>query len=471
MQTNIQGSLRNLSESLGIVLTMSSGKDVNEAAGCEKATAAVLVESVEMPKDVPACRGFDFNKGLDYEGMFKSFITHGFQATHFGLAVNQINQMLKWRLSDEKFDPNTEGEELKDPKVRAKIKCTIFLGFTSNMVSCGNREVLRYLLQHKLVNACVTTGGAIEEDIMKCFHPHYMGDFRLKGRDLREKGHNRIGNLIVPNKNYCAFEDWLKPILGEMLVEQQATVREITLTPKQADKIVLIDTKGGPVVDSEGEGIPCGATIFGLDGKIIACKKAAEVTKILKAAQKAVTVTVSIPGEVWTPAKIIRRMGKTINNPDSCLYWAYKNDIPIYCPAITDGAVGDVVFFHSYKEKGLVIDTAQDIKGINELAMNAPKTGMIILGGGVVKHHICNANLMRNGADYAVFVNTGQEFDGSDSGARPDEAISWGKIKVEAKPVKVYGDASLIWPLLVSQTFVREVESKKTIKIESKSST
>lgn len=65
------------------------------------------------------------------------------------------------------------------------------------------------------------------------------------------------------------------------------------------------------------------------------------------------------------------------------------------------------------------------------------KTGMIILGGGLPKHHICNANMMRNGADYAVFINTGQEFDGSDSGARPDEAVSWGKIRGSAKTVKV----------------------------------
>jgi deoxyhypusine synthase len=62
---------------------------------------------------------------------------------------------------------------------------------------------------------------------------------------------------------------------------------------------------------------------------------------------------------------------------------------------------------------------------------------MLILGGGIIKHHICNANLMRNGADFSVFINTGNEYDGSDSGARPDEAISWGKIKLGAKPVKV----------------------------------
>lgn len=69
-----------------------------------------------------------------------------------------------------------------------------------------------------------------------------------------------------------------------------------------------------------------------------------------------------------------------------------------------------------------------DIRGVNNCAKFALNTGMILLGGGVIKHHICNANLMRNGADYSVFVNTGQEFDGSDTGAKPDEAISWGKV-------------------------------------------
>lgn len=54
---------------------------------------------------------------------------------------------------------------------------------------------------------------------------------------------------------------------------------------------------------------------------------------------------------------------------------------------------------------------------------------MIILGGGVIKHHINNANLMRNGADFSVCINTAAEYDGSDAGARPDEAKSWGKIK------------------------------------------
>eukprot|EP00775_Hariotina_reticulata_P005314 gene5314-5549_t len=133
-------------------------------------------------------------------------------------------------------------------------------------------------------------------------------------------------------------------------------------------------------------------------------------------------------GVVWTPSKLIARLGKEISHPDSVYYWAWKQDIPVFCPAITDGSIGDMLFFHSYKSPGLVIDVVQDIRAINDSAMRAAprRTGMIILGGGVPKHHINNANLMRNGADFAVLLNTAQEFDGSDSGAKPDESTAPG---------------------------------------------
>jgi deoxyhypusine synthase len=88
---------------------------------------------------------------------------------------------------------------------------------------------------------------------------------------------------------------------------------------------------------------------------------------------------------------------------------------------------------------------------------------MIILGGGVIKHHICNANLMRNGADYSVFINTASEYDGSDAGARPDEAVSWGKIKLDAKPVKIWAEATLVFPILVGETFARHFDIAKRV--------
>jgi len=115
-----------------------------------------------------------------------------------------------------------------------------------------------------------------------------------------------------------------------------------------------------------------------------------------------------------------------------------------------------MLFFHSYKRQPLILDTVGDIRAINMKALKARHTGAIIIGGRVVKHHIMNANLMRNGCDHAILINTGQEFDGSDSGARPDEAISWGKIKITCKPVKVYAEATIVFPLIVAQTFAKD---------------
>ena len=163
----------------------------------------------------------------------------------------------------------------------------------------------------------------------------------------------------------------------------------------------------------------------------------------------------------WTPSKLIHRLGKEINNEDSVYYWAAKNDIPVFCPAITDGGIGDTLFYHSFKNPGLKLDLVEDIQRMDLLTLFAVNTGAIILGGGTSKHHILNANCMRNGLNFSVFVNTGQEFDGSDSGAKPDEALSWAKIRLEATPVKVYGEASLIFPLLVSQTFAKNFPIKK----------
>jgi deoxyhypusine synthase len=304
----------------------------------------------------------------------------GFQASAVGQATDIINGMRLWR------DPET-GD-----------KTTIFLGYTSNLISSGLRDTFRWLVQHKHVSAVVTTAGGVEEDIIKCLAPTYVGSWTSAGAKLRSEGMNRIGNLIVPNENYCAFQDWLIPILDKMLEEQNSAWKRSQDDP-----------------DDE-----------------IFC---------------------------WTPSKIIHRLGREINDERSVCYWAWRNDIPIFCPAATDGSLGDMLFFHSFRAEKpgryLRCDIVEDLKRINLLAMHAKRAGMIILGGGVVKHHIANACLMRNGAESAVYVNTAQEFDGSDAGARPDEAVSWGKIKADAESVKVYAEATIVFPVLVAATFAQ----------------
>ena len=155
-------------------------------------------------------------------------------------------------------------------------------------------------------------------------------------------------------------------------------------------------------------------------------------------------------GYIYSPSEIIKILGERINNKESIYYWAAKHNIPVFCPAITDGSIGDIMFFFKYNNRDLKLDVMEDTFRLNKLALDAKETGAIVLGAGLVKHQICNANMMREGLKYAVYVNTSMEYDGSDSGAEPEEAVSWGKIAAKAEHVKVVGDATILFPLMVA---------------------
>ncbi|MCD6226228.1 MAG: deoxyhypusine synthase [Candidatus Aenigmarchaeota archaeon] len=142
-------------------------------------------------------------------------------------------------------------------------------------------------------------------------------------------------------------------------------------------------------------------------------------------------------------------LGKEINNKDSILYWAYKNKIPVVIPGITDGAVG-YQLWQFYQDHDFKIDVLKDETLLSDLIWNAKKSGAVLIGGGISKHHTIWWNQFRNGLDYAVYLTTAVEWDGSLSGARPREAISWSKIKEKAKMVTVNGDATISFPLIIS---------------------
>lgn len=144
---------------------------------------------------------------------------------------------------------------------------------------------------------------------------------------------------------------------------------------------------------------------------------------------------------------------KEYNEEDSYLYWAYKNKIPVYSPGIIDGAIGDIGYFFRKQNPEFVIDTIADHVNLIDYVLNCEKTGGIILGGGVSKHYILNAQIFREGFDYAVYISTANSYDASDSGGNQEEAISWAKIKVNAPKVKVYCDASIAFPVLVAGSF------------------
>lgn len=305
-------------------------------------------------------KGYDFNEirdgKIDCNKLLDSYLSVGFQATHFAQAVSIINKMIK-------------------------EKASIYLGYTSNLVTSGLRDIFRYIAEHKKVNVIVTTAGGIEEDIIKCLGDFKLGKFSASGELLHKKGVNRAGNIFIPNDLYCKFEEFINPILERLYDEQKKT------------------------------------------------------------------------GKVISASDFIKILGKEINNKESIYYWCYKNNIDVYCPALTDGGIGDMIHFFMYKHPDFKIDIAGDIHKLNEYTITQKKTGIILLGGGIMKHHICNTNMMRNGADYSVYINTGEEWDGADSNARPDEAVSWGKVRCNGESVKVFGDATILFPLIVAKTF------------------
>ncbi|RRT39524.1 hypothetical protein B296_00048044 [Ensete ventricosum] len=170
--------------------------------------SVVFKPSVSLEeKRFPRVQGYDFNRGCDLIGLLDSMSSTGFQASNLGDAIDVINQM-------------------RNLAYRQSVTCKIFLGFTSNLVSSGIREIIRFLVQHRMVEVLVTTAGGIEEDLIKCLAPTYKGEFSLPGSSLRSKGLNRIGNLLVPNDNYCKFEDWIMPILDQLLLEQTTETRK-----------------------------------------------------------------------------------------------------------------------------------------------------------------------------------------------------------------------------------------------------
>ena len=295
-------------------------------------------------------KGFDPFEQMNVRELVKRMETIGFQATHLSRAAKIIKKM--------------------------RQNSTVFLSFTSNMVSSGLREVFASLVKNKMIDVIITSVGSIEEDLIKCKKPFLLGDFDVSDIDLHRKGINRIGNVFVPNDRYVHLEKVVQPFFAKMLKLQKER------------------------------------------------------------------------GRMLSPKAIIHELGKIVDDENSILYWATKNNIPIFCPAITDGALGLQTYFFKQDHDEFGIDVTADMKELSEIVLGAEKTGGIILGGGVAKHHVIGLNLIRDGLDYAVYVCTGSEYDGSLSGARVKEGVSWGKIKEDANHVFVEGDATIIFPLL-----------------------
>ena len=144
---------------------------------------------------------------------------------------------------------------------------------------------------------------------------------------------------------------------------------------------------------------------------------------------------------------ICRMIGSHLGE-DSFLYWAYKNNVKVIVPGIVDGAVGSQIWMFSQKHTDFKLNIIKDSDTLAGLIFKAKKSGALMLGGGISKHHTLWWNQYRNGLDFAVYITTAQEFDGSLSGALVREAISWGKVTQDAKQTTIHGEITTVLPFL-----------------------
>ncbi len=288
---------------------------------------------------------------------FRNASNVGFQATNLGRAREILAAIY---------------EEKK------KGRTTVYLGFTANMVASGARGYIAAVVKSGLVDAIVTTAGAIEHDIIKAHEGYLIGDFEVDDAQLHKKEINRIGNVFVPTQRYVLFEEIFNKVAA------------------------------------------------GCTGR---------------------------HGDMISPSEFARECGEFArkNKPDgnSFLMQCAIRNVPVFCPGITDGAIGLQTYFYKQRNKKFGIDVTKDMKALADITLNADSTSALILGGGISKHHIIGVNILRGGLDRAVYLTTASEWDGSLSGAKTREAISWGKIREKSSHVHVYGDITINLPMLL----------------------
>lgn len=266
-------------------------------------------------------------------------------------------------------------------------ECLKFFSFPACINSTGTRGVIKDIIKDGLFDVVMATCGTLDHDIARIYKEYYHGSFMMDDKELRNKGVNRLGNVLVPNDSYgTILEDKFKGFLENIYENLSEEQKKKGITTHE------LIWKLGELIDKDPD---------------------AQDTK-----------------------------------EESIVYWCWKNEIPMIIPGPTDGSVGYQIWQFA-QDHDLRLHLLGDEQLLSDITWDAKKSGALIIGGGISKHHVIWWNQFKKGGlDYAVYVSTAVEWDGSLSGARPREAVSWGKIGQGAKFVNIEEDATIALPII-----------------------
>lgn len=264
--------------------------------------------------------------------------------------------------------------------------CLKFFSFPACINATGTRGVVKDMIRRKWFDVIMGTCGTLDHDIARIYENYYHGDFMMDDRELLDKGISRLGNVLVPTESYgIILEDKFKEFLPKIFASFSDEQKKKGISTHE------LIWKIGELIDKDPK------------------------------AQK--------------------------HKEESIVYWLWKNQIPMVVPGPTDGSVGYQIWQYA-QDHDFRLNLMPDETLLINNAWDAKKTGALIIGGGISKHHTIWHQQWRGGLEYAVYISTAVEWDGSLSGAQPREAISWKKISKTAKFVNVEEDATIALPLI-----------------------
>ena len=279
----------------------------------------------------------------------------------------------------------------------ANEDCTVFLSLAGAMVPAGMRRIVSDLIRDGYVDALVTTGANLTHDAIEAIGgKHHHGrthdpekSLREHDEGLRDEGVDRIYNVYLPQEHFAAFEGHL---------------REEVFPALEADP----DAEGADAVSI------------------------ADLTRELGRANAAVNERDDVSEDPGVAAA------------------AYDCDVPVYCPAVQDSVLGLQAWMYA-QTADFTLDALDDMTELTDLAFEADDAGCLLVGGGVPKNFTLQTMLVTPRAyDYAVQITMDPEATGGLSGATLEEARSWGKLEKDARNASVYGDATVMLPMLVA---------------------
>lgn len=169
----------------------------------------------------------------------------------------------------------------------------------------------------------------------------------------------------------------------------------------------------------------------------------------------------------YSSREFIRAMGERLavgdaDPVDSIVFEAFKNDVPIFCPAFSDCSAGFGLVAHQAArgdEPKVTIDSAKDFYELTRIKIAAGDTGLFMIGGGVPKNFaqdvVVSADILGHNVPmhkYAIQITVADVRDGALSGSTLKEASSWGKVDTAYEQM-VYAEATLAVPLIAGYAY------------------